>query len=56
VHVKRDFDYCFDCPQRDHLFDALKLAYFTETNKNLPIYGVPDNSLKDYHTTKKDVE
>lgn len=56
VHVKSDYDYHFDSPHRKHLFDALKFVYYTEFNKNLPVYGVPDSSLKDYFTSKKDVE
>lgn len=56
VHVKKDYDYCFDSPHRQELFNALKQVYFSEHNKNLSVYGVPDASLKDYFTSKKDVE
>ena len=56
VHVKREYDYHFDSPQRQQLFNALKEVFFNDNNKNLPVYGVPDASLKDYFTSKKDVE
>jgi serum/glucocorticoid-regulated kinase 2 len=32
------------------------MVYFNEIGKNLAVYGVADSSLKDYYTSKKDVE
>lgn len=40
---------------RDQLVELLKLQYFQLKQKNLPIYGVANKSLKDYLTTDKDL-
>jgi hypothetical protein len=55
VHVKDEYDYRFVCEKREELFEQLKACYFSITNKNLPIYGVP-SKLKDIATSKKDIK
>ena len=40
---------------RDQLVELLKLQYYQLKQKNLPIYGVTNKSLKDYLTTDKDL-
>lgn len=55
VHVKDEYDYRFVCEKREELFEQLKACYFSITNSNLPIYGVP-GKLKDIATSKKDIK
>lgn len=55
VHVKDEYDYRFVCEKREELFEQLKACYFSITNANLPIYGVP-SKLKDIATSKKDIK
>ena len=55
VHVKAEYDYRFEADDRKSIFDACKFAFFKKSGKNIPVYAVPD-SLKDYHTKKRDVQ
>ncbi len=55
VHVKDEYDYRFICDDREKLFVQIKAVYFTQLNKNLPIFDVPDG-LNKYATTKKDTK
>ena len=54
VHVRSEYDYWFESDERLEIFDAIKHTCWKTNGKNLPVYGVPD-SLKDYHTSKRDV-
>ena len=54
VHVASEYDYIYESEFRPEIFDAIKYAFFAEHNRNLPVYGVPDQ-LKAYHTSKKDI-
>lgn len=54
VHVKSEYDYHFECDNRQDIFNAVKYVYFMENKSNLPVYGVPDK-LKHYATSKKDI-
>ena len=41
LHVLNEYDYLIHCEKIDELFEKIKECYFKETDKNLPIYGVP---------------
>jgi hypothetical protein len=59
VHVSSESDYRFKIDKlkmRDEIFSVIKQVYAKQTGKNLPIYGVTDNDLKEYHTVKADVK
>ena len=59
IHVLDQYDYRYkfnDNTQRDILFQCLKEVYFASLKKDLPCYGVPEKSLADYTTNKKDVK
>ena len=53
VHVKGEYDYRFDSESRKNIFDAIKYHFWRHHKSNIPVFEVPD-SLKEYHTTKKD--
>lgn len=54
VHVSSQYDYRFDSQNRDEIFDAVKYVCWRQRKTNLPVFQVPE-SLKAYHTTKKDI-
>ena len=54
LHVTNEYDYFISCEKLDELFEKVKECYFKETDKNLPIYGVP-GKVENYRTTKKDI-
>lgn len=41
---------------RDAIFTLCKTNYANATKKNLPVYGVTETDLKEYHTVKSDVK
>lgn len=59
IHVSSESDYRFKCDKlktRDEIFGVIKKNYANKTKKNLPIYGVTHEDLKDYHTVKADAK
>ena len=54
VHVKAEYDYRFKSDYRADIFDAIKYVCWKHNGTNLAVYGVQE-SLKDYHTTKRDI-
>jgi|TARA_B110000285_G_scaffold219405_1_gene269974 hypothetical protein len=54
MHIKNEYDYMFESPQRKEIFNAIKYTFFQDVGMNVPVFGVPDN-LKEYHTSKKDI-
>ena len=54
LHVSSDSDYRFISEVREDTIKAVKEAYAKLCGKNLPIYGVPHQFLKDFVTTKGD--
>ena len=55
LHVTNEYDYFIQCDKIDELFEKVKECYFKETQKNLPIYGVP-GKVENYRTTKRDIQ
>jgi len=55
IHVKSEYDYRFESDYRKDIFEAIKYVYWRANKTNLPVFGVPDR-LKDYHTSKRDIE
>ena len=51
VHVSDEYDYRFECDNREELFECLKQVFYLETGKNLPVYGVEGN-LREFETSK----
>ena len=45
-----------DIEIRDEIFSVIKKHYAAACKKNLPIYGVTNSNLKEYHTVKADVK
>jgi len=59
IHVSSESDYRFKIDKllaRDEVFSVIKQHYAALTKKNLPIYGVTESDLKDFHTVKSDVK
>lgn len=59
IHVSSESDYRFKLDSlqlRDEIFSVIKRNYASLTKKNLPVYGVSDVDLKEYHTVKADVK
>jgi serum/glucocorticoid-regulated kinase 2 len=56
IHVKNDYDYRFISDQYQEIKDCLKYLYHQLSGKNLPIYRLANNKLKDHETTKKDLK
>lgn len=59
IHVSSESDYRFKVESlklRDEIFTVCKQNYASVTKKNLPVYGVAESDLKDYHTVKSDVK
>lgn len=59
IHVSSESDYRFKVDGlklRDEIFTICKQNYASVTKKNLPVYGVTESDLKDYHTVKSDVK
>jgi len=56
IHIKGEHDLRIKCEFRDDLFNTIKLAYISEINDNLPVYGIQKaKNLVDFCTTEKDV-
>jgi hypothetical protein len=59
IHVSSESDYRFKIEtlkMRDEVFSVIKQHYAKICKKNLPVYGVTNSDLKDYHTVKSDVK
>jgi len=59
IHVSSESDYRFKVDtlkMRDCIFSILKQNFASITKKNLPVYGVQEADLKEYHTVKSDVK
>ena len=57
IHIKKEFgaDMRIISPaHRQHLLDTVKMFYCTKTKTNLPVYGVRQKNLKEYHTSESD--
>lgn len=59
IHVSSESDYRFKIDKlktRDEIFSIIKIHYAKLTARNLPVYGVTESDLKEYHTVKADVK
>lgn len=54
VHVKNEYDYRYESDFRKEIFEAIKYVYWKAHGKNIKVFGI-NASLKDHHTTKKDI-
>ena len=54
VHVNDEYDYRFLTDKRDEIIAILKLVYFGATQKNLPIFDIPEGHLRGFTSTEKD--
>ena len=60
LHVENQYDYrhrvCKQGCSLDEIIGVLSEVYFESTNQNLPIYEVPEKSLKEFCTVKEDLK
>lgn len=54
LHVKKDEDECLYLKDMEDAVDMIKKVYTSLLKKNLPVFGIESNNLKDYTTTDKD--
>ena len=54
--VKTEYDYRYQSDQRDKIIKFLQCLYAMNTGRNLPIYDIPEASLKNYTTTERDTK
>lgn len=58
-HVKGESDYRYRCSmktERDEILELIKRDYKESTKKSLPVYQVPAEHLRDFHTVKGDLK
>ncbi|CAI2365912.1 unnamed protein product [Moneuplotes crassus] len=59
VHFSSEPDYRFKCEDaatRDKIFKAIKESYVAIKKANVPIFGVPEDTLEKYQTVKADIK
>ena len=49
-------DYRYKSDQRDKIFNLLKMYFVQKTKENLPIYGIRGKDLREFTTTRKDMQ
>lgn len=54
IHVKNSYDEYFYSSDKTEIIEAAKKVYANICHKNLPIFGIPHQSLKSYVTSEKD--
>eukprot|EP01022_Parablepharisma_sp_SALTPOND_P014116 TRINITY_DN18_c0_g1_i1.p1 TRINITY_DN18_c0_g1~~TRINITY_DN18_c0_g1_i1.p1 ORF type:complete len:414 (+),score=45.96 TRINITY_DN18_c0_g1_i1:323-1564(+) len=54
LHVPSEYDYRYVGELQEEIVQVLKEVYLQNTGKNLPIYGVPGQNLKEFVTSKSD--
>ncbi len=55
-HISSEYDYRFVGELRDEIIQTLKEVYLQVRSCNLPVYGVPKSSLKQFVSNKSDRE
>mmetsp|Transcript_1380 Transcript_1380/g.1886 ORF Transcript_1380/g.1886 Transcript_1380/m.1886 type:complete len:217 (+) Transcript_1380:302-952(+) len=56
LHIKQEHDYRLISEYRETIFQVIKMAYLSQCQENLPIFGIlKQRALADYTTTERDI-